>query len=309
MRRIFNRKWKGIICGILVIAILIGACAGIAAIVKKDSKKISSSAFSRGDLDSKGEYIESNQAIYTAEAFECKGLKIEPDFEFKGSFDVYYYDENGYFIDSKKDMRYTYNEDYPLAYAARVVIHPEIPTDVKKDDFKIKFYEVLKYAKMLTITVDKDQTYNYDGCINLYDSTKVTADKTFIVTATPSDWSSTDLKDISAGQVAVTEKISVDGSCNTYDVYLYLESNESRYGCIALFNKDGSVVYQKGFGHNGYIYENFDPSSVTKPCWVKLTLEIPELESYDGVHAMVCIPVASDAGAPEVPCYIFGYNQ
>lgn len=302
-------KWKSIVAVVVIIATLIAVCAGLAVFTKKDTETIGSSAFSRGDLNEKGEYVKSDKAIYTEDGFLCKGLIVEPEFESQVTYDVYYYDRTGTFIEAKKGLTSVYDEDYPLAYKARIVIHPEILEDVDSDEFKIHFYEIRKYAKHINITVDKNQKYNYEGLMNLYDSSKLTADKTFIVDTTPSGWSSTDLVEVSAGQVAVTEKINVDGSCNTYDVYLYLESNESRYGTIGIFGADGKLLYKKGFGRNGYLYENFDPSSVTKPCWVKLTIEIPELDSYEGVHAMVCIPVATDSGAPKTPCYIFGYNS
>ena len=313
MSRNFKPKGKlaKVISVIAIFAVIIGACAWIAAIAKKDTETIGASAFSRGDLNEKGEYVKSDKAIYTEDGFLCKGLIIEPEFESQVTYDVYYYDKSGTFIEAKKGLSSVYNEDYPLAYKARIVIHPDIPEDVDSDEFKIHFYEIIKYAKHINITVDKNQKYNYEGLMNLYDSSKVIADQTFIIDADVTSWSSKELRELTAstGQVSVTDKIVVDGSFNTFDVYLYLESNESRYGTIGIFGADGKLLYKKGYGRNGYLYENFDPSSVTKPCWVKLTLEIPELDSYEGVHAMVCIPVATDSGAPETPCYIFGYNS
>ena len=297
-------KWKSILCGILVIVTLIGACAGIAAIAKKDTKEIKASAFSRGDLDENGIYKPSETAIYTKESFGCIGLRVEPDFEFKGTYDVYYYDYTDKFVDSKLGLTSTYDEDYPLYIAcnARIVIHPAVPEDVKEKDFKISFFEIDDYANDVTITVSKDQTYLYEDSIELYNDKNTTANKNFkpYPEALPSQFDSKNLTVEEAAEhpVKVTSEIAVDGTYNKYDVYVYLEVDEGRWPIVALFGADGKVLKDG----NTFVYDYLNARAVEKPCWVKLTIEVPELESYDGVHLMAAIPDDSD-------CHIFGYND
>ena len=300
----FKKNWKSILCGVLVVVTLIGACAGLAAIFNNDTKDISSTAFERGALDSKGEYVESKKSIYTPEAFACKGLRIEPDFEFSGTYDVFFYSINGDFIESKTGLTKVNVEVHPLAYEARVVIHPAVPEGVKESEFEIGIFEVYGYAKELTITVDKDQEYNYNGLMNLYDAKTCILNKTFVVGGNPSDWNSNELSQSSG--ISVTDKITIDGSFNTVDVWIYLELKEGTWPSCAIFGADGKVIKDEDLH---YVAKHVDSSNYTKPCWVKLTLEVPELESYEGVHLRVKVPTIDDGEGPTTNCYIFGYNQ
>ena len=134
-------NWKGIISAVLTVATLLGVAAGITAFVKNDTKTISSLTFKRGDLDENGDYIASETAIYTKDAFECIGLRVEPDFEFKGTYDVCYYDCDERIIEKISGLSGIYDEDYPRAEIARVVIHPEL----EEDQEKISFYQVNMY--------------------------------------------------------------------------------------------------------------------------------------------------------------------
>ena len=288
---------KKILCLILVGIVAFTVIGGIAAFAKKDTETLSSTIFSRGGLDENGEHVASEQTLYTEQAFNCIGLRIVPDFDAHLTYDVYYYDYNDNLIDKKLGLTKTYDEDYPLAKTARVVIHPEIPSDTNEKDFKIGFLEVYKYASKLKITVDKNQKYLYENIINLYDKSKITEGKTFASTLYPTDWNSNTITEWTlGGAVNVTDKIKVDGTCDTYDVYVYLEADETEWPTVAIFNADGSV--------NDYV--NLDAMSVTKPVWVKLTIEVPELDSYEGVHLMVHLPDCSTS-TPETTCYIFGY--
>ena len=132
-------NWKKILCAILVCLVGITALGGIATLARDKTKSIGVTAFKRGDLNENGAYVESDQSIYTEEAFNCIGLRVAPDFECNSTFDVYYYDYNGNFIESKLGLSDVYDEDSPLAKTARIVIHPQIPKDTNKKDFKISF--------------------------------------------------------------------------------------------------------------------------------------------------------------------------
>lgn len=60
-------KLKSILCGILVVATLIGVCAGLGAIFGKETKNIGSGSFERGSLSTEtGNYVEDNTAIFTS---------------------------------------------------------------------------------------------------------------------------------------------------------------------------------------------------------------------------------------------------
>ena len=154
-------NWKKVLSGILAVIVCITAISGIAALAKNDTKTISSTAFECGALDDNGKYVKSDQSIYTKEAFGCIGLRVAPDFESNATYDVYYYDSNDTLVEIKSDLTGVYDEDYPLHMAtkARIVIHPEVPSDFDEDDFKISFYEVYSYANKFEITVNKKQDY------------------------------------------------------------------------------------------------------------------------------------------------------
>jgi hypothetical protein len=157
-------KWKSILCGILVVATLIGACAGIAALGKKETKTIGAGAFKVGGVNENGIYEKSTVSIYTEDMFECQGLVIEPEFEASGTYRVFYYDSNKNFIGATEVMNaadsiYTKGNSFILAKYARIMITPDaVDEDGKADkDFKIRFYEVYGYASDFTITVNKKQ--------------------------------------------------------------------------------------------------------------------------------------------------------
>ena len=298
----FKTNWKKIFCAILAAILCITAIGGIAAIANNDSKSISSTAFSRGALDENGKYVETDQSIYTKEAFGCIGLRVQPDFQSNATYDVYYYDYNDMLVEVMTDLSGVYDEDFPLAKKARIVIHPDIPEDVDAKDFKVAFYEVYGIANQFDITVDKKQSYKYSDSINLYDAENCEVGKNFQsgTSSSPSAFDSKNLTDMSSASypVKVTEAIAVDGMYDAYDIYVYLETNEGRWPVSALFGSDGKVIATDG----DYIYDVVDASSVVKPCWVKMTIKVPSLESYEGVHLMVSMPDDSN-------CYIFGYSE
>ena len=286
---------KKILCLILVGVVAVTVIGGVAAFAKKDTETISWTEFSRGGLDENGEHVASEQTLYTEKAFGCRGLKVVPEFDAHLTYDVYYYNDLDELVDKHLGIKKTHVEDHPQATTCRIVIHPE----TSEKDFKIAFYEVAKYAKQLKITVDKNQDFLYDG-FNLFDKTKVTEGKSFAVTAEPSGWDSNNLIDWDRGlgPVVVTEKISVSGNYEKYDVFVYLEADETEWPTVAIFNAEGKLL----------AFQNLDSTRVVKPVWVKLTIEVPVLASYEGVHLMVHLPNCSTA-TPETTCYIFGYND
>ena len=297
-----NSKFKKILCVVLVIGAVVGIGALVNSFARNDYKTVRSSEFSVGALDENGKYVEDKQSIYTKDAFECIGLRIEPDFESNVTYDVYYYDYNETLVEVKSGLDSVYDEDFPLAKLARIVIHPEIPSDVKEKDFKIASWEINSYAKNLKITVDKEQDYKYSDGMNLYVAEESTLNMNFQNGSDPSpaNYNSKELFDATgtAFPVKVSNKINVDGVYDCYDIYVHLEANEGRWPVVALFGSDGKTIYADG----DYVYDVVDASSVVKPIWVKLTIKVPSLESYEGVHLMVSMPDDSE-------CYVFGYND
>lgn len=280
-----KKRWKGIIAAVLVIGASIAACAGLAVISKNDTQKIRASAFSRGDLDDKGIYVESDKSIYTKEAFGCIGLRVEPDFESKVTYDVYYYDYDERLIEARKGFSGVYDEDYPLAQYARIVIHPEIPADVSEKDFKINFWEESKYAKQLTITVDKKQNYLYENSVNLYIEENVQTDTTF---NTSSSDTTVELKE--GIGVKTTEKINVTGEYEYYDIYVRRTVQSDIFLVGVVSDMDNKIL----------VKEAYDLAGLKAGEWCRITLEVPE---YEGDMYLIS-RMPSDA-----ECYIFGYNK
>ena len=171
LRRKLNLK--SILSATLVCALLVGSVFGLTSVLGKKEKRIAPLAFSQGSLNNKGIYVESKTSIYTKDLFECQGLTVTPDFEAEGSFQVFYYDENKNFIGATErlsaiDGVYTKGDTFVFAKYSRIMIIPEVPTDengVKKDDFKIRFYQVTGYARDYTITVNKVQNFKINNLV------------------------------------------------------------------------------------------------------------------------------------------------
>ncbi len=281
----FKRKisWKRVISLVLGIVIVLGAVGGVMALVKKDTETISSLAFKRGDLDENGKYVESDKAIYTEEAFRFEGLRIEPNFEFKGTFDVYYYDYDGGFLESKNNLNSVYDEDYPpVAYYARVVIHPEISENVTEKDFKIKFWEVSKYAKKISITVNKNQESKYD-MNNLYIDDNAQNGKSFNYGE-----DNETLTVFESSVQKLSERIPV--YYENYDIYMRWTNEFNDYSAAVVVTSNDKVIER--------VNRNMLGEKAGE--WVKLELSLDSVEAdYD---LIVKLPIDAE-------CYIFGYND
>ena len=163
----FNKiKWDKILSAALVIVLLVGCVAGLAAIFSSKTTDVSDFEFKKGALDSAGFYVESDTSIYTKDLIECQGLVIEPDFEATGKYQVFYYGTNKAFLGSSElldahlDGMYEKGDTFNLAKYCRIVISPDTPTDndgYPVEDWKIHFWEVAGYADDYKITVNKKQ--------------------------------------------------------------------------------------------------------------------------------------------------------
>ena len=135
----------------LAIVVLIGVIGITFAFFgeEKTTKKISPS-FSIGGLKSDGKYLETKESIYTKELFECRGLTITPDFESQVSYQIFFYDAEGEFLEATPKLTGTFNQVPDTATHARMVITP-------MNDEEVKFYEIRGYAKQLELVVSKNQ--------------------------------------------------------------------------------------------------------------------------------------------------------
>lgn len=283
MKKFFRKfNWKGLVAAILTCGVIVGAVAGVVTIFNNDTKTISPGVFSVGSLDENGEYVKSEKTLYTKEAFECVGLRVEQNFDSNITYDVYYYDHDERFIESKLGLTGVYDEDYPLACLARIVIHPEIPDDVDLDDFKIRFWEVRGIANDLKITVNKNQEDKYETG-NLYNSENVVTGSTFTYGEDGKTVTITE----SAGE-KLTEFIPV--AYKNYDVYLRVTEESDEYSAAVVLTSENKLVRK--------VEKNMADLAAGE--WVKLEINLKSVE--DGYNLLVKMPANAE-------CYIFGYDK
>ena len=153
-----TNKSKKTILSIVLIALscilVFGLVFGIAKTVgDKDTKTIHPS-FSVGSLTADGKFQESENQIYTKKAFECTGLNVALDFDAEITYQIFFYNYDGTFLESTTSLSEHYKDGAPLfATHARIVITPN-------EDEQNKFYEVAGYANQISISVDKKQGFS-----------------------------------------------------------------------------------------------------------------------------------------------------
>ena len=149
-----KRTWKKILSIGLGILLTVGAVVGISALTRKseETRKEINPKYAIGGLTEQGKYLETEESIYTKDAFECQGLDIELDFRSNVSYRVFFYNEDSEFVSSTSKLIANYDEETTpvVAKFARIVITPN-------DDTEIKWYEKAGYANQLTISVSKEQ--------------------------------------------------------------------------------------------------------------------------------------------------------
>ena len=278
MAKIKMTKSTGRVVAIVAVALaLVMVIGGLAALGSRDTKTIGASAFSVGGLDETGKPNFSETSIYTKEAFECEGLRIVPDFEADLSYDVFYYDANGNLLAKKTGLVESFEQDYPLADTCRIVIHPNVPDDVKKGEFKIHFWEVYGYANQLTIIVDKDQVV-YTSSPNLYDE-EMTVSGTF---------EASDVKTIvENASLKTSSLISIDDKYDLYRVYIKTTGLSSGVSCnVAFADDDGQAIYVDDEAEvaEGIAY-TFNADDMVSDTWYSVILEVPKTATHIRVSA------------------------
>ena len=144
---------KQIVSATLTICIVLLLFSAVAAFKGNSTRNISPLSFSLGAVDSSGKDIKSEKSIYTDEMFECQGLVITPDFSSDVSFEVFYYYEDGSYCGSTGKLSSLYEKnDFELAKYAKVVLY---------SSKELSFLEVYEFARSVSITVNKDQTFDF----------------------------------------------------------------------------------------------------------------------------------------------------
>lgn len=158
-----KKTWKNILVVGLATITFIGAIVGLSTLFKKNeepTKEIRPS-YAIGGLTEQGAYLDTEESIYTKDAFECKGLNVKVAFDNNISYRIFFYDFNDNFVNATEKLTTNYSEETDLfVKSARIVITPN-------EDSKISWYEINGYSKQLTISVNKDsaslpKTYTYD---------------------------------------------------------------------------------------------------------------------------------------------------
>ena len=260
-------SWRKVLTVGLSVLLICGAVAGCVALFGKDTKTIGAGEFTRGKINPfDGKYVESTTSIYTKDAFPCQGLRVVPDFESSGEFEVFFYDAHGNLMESSGAQRDTYEADMPEASCARVVYTPDKPADVKAADWSIGILEVSKYARQLTITVDKDQT-EYKTSNDLYRATTTTGGfaveniNTLNTSAT----------------VQSSEVVNLDGTYDLYRIYVRYDEIAGQDVKIAFAKEDGKAIY---VNEDGKVESGFAATMHVKDMqegsWYSVIVEVPE---------------------------------
>ncbi len=161
-RRRNKFNWKNLLAGALSVLVVAGAVFGIAQLAGKETRSIGGGAFSVGGISSTtGEWLDSQSSIYTEDLFGCQGLEVVPAFGTKSTYQIFFYNEDGIYIESTEILsgKFVASELPACAHSARVVIYPSTLDENGKEieDFKIRFWEVRGIAKDFKMTVNKEQ--------------------------------------------------------------------------------------------------------------------------------------------------------
>ena len=265
----FTNKTKNIFKSVLCIVIAAATVFGAAALFsnRKSELKEIHPAFSIGGLTEAGKYVEQNNTIYTKEAFDCEGLRIDVDFEKNIMYNVFFYAENGEFISSTGNLTENFVNNVPEgAELARVLISPDWEAlEVEKDDRVISWFDIAKYSNQITIKVaaeskktDEDTTLSEDDITDL-------AGTVWIIDSVVSEPGKKRINNSDKSNIGEASSFSSSGSsCFSmnfayiglgYDSVLYDEKKDS----VGLRDTDLGELYLKP----GYIIRFYDTDAAT----------------------------------------------
>lgn len=167
-----KKDWKNLLITIVVVILTLTLVSGVTTLFKADTKTIHP-VFTVGGIDeTNGEHVDTEGSIYTKDAFECKGLAVQLDFDSHVTYQAFFYDnldnyisaspvyDQGAELDVPEDAVYARLEVTPIW--EEINVDEEADTDTEADEDAepenvIKWYDVSKYANQLTITVLNEQ--------------------------------------------------------------------------------------------------------------------------------------------------------
>ena len=283
--KIFGKRirWKKVLTVGVSLLLVAAAIGGVVALFGKDTTTVSPLEFKRGNIGVDGKSVTSETSIYTKDAFPCQGLRIVPDFEATGTFDVYYYDVNDRLLNVVKGKSEVYEGEYPGATFARVVYNPAVPEGEDKKEWKIGLLEVLKYAKQLTITVNKEQV-QYKSSMDLYVAHEVTG-----------NFLESNIGEIVSNAVMQSSAIvAVDEKYDYYTIYVKYTSKEATTNdtSVMFAGEDNVAFYISDEGKEvkpGTAYV-FDGDTMIEGSWYSVMVEVPE----DATSLRICGPVEAE---------------
>ena len=169
MKRKTKQVLKTIVLSALGIGAVIGVASGINALVEKSDEDLKTihPVFEVGGLNEvDGKYEKSDSTLYTKNAFECRGLEIKLDFDNTIKYQVFFYEEDGDFIEATSVYDGNAEIDVPtFASHARIELTPnwsEMGEDYETEKEQIvKWYETTKYASQIEVKVNKEQNGPY----------------------------------------------------------------------------------------------------------------------------------------------------
>lgn len=103
-----------------------------------------------------GEVVKNDGALYTKNAFECKGLKIDLDNDSDISYQIFFYNEDDEFVSASDVFNADHKFEVEDGLKARVVIYPnwEEYADINQE---VTILNRLSFTKQIEIRVLKEQ--------------------------------------------------------------------------------------------------------------------------------------------------------
>ena len=240
-----TRKWKKILSTALACLLLVGAVGAVASFATNDQKTVSSLGFVLGDIDpDTGEFVESKKSVYTEKTILANGLKIKPDFEFKGTYDVFYYDANNILITKKLGLDGIYKSNVEIAQYCRIVIHPDVPDGVKEKDYEINFFEAKEIASMFTITISKGLN-KYGNYEDYFDGVQYQYNKGF----ENDNGTITSANIVAWDNFKVSEFVALEDAEKVGFVMTYIYPPVTEYMHLVFVDENNTYISDVGYGH------------------------------------------------------------
>lgn len=156
-----RRNKKGLLKKIILGVLALGGVLAIANVISNRDEDLRTKhlTYSVGALSSEtGKYEYSESTLYTKNAFDCKGLKIELDFDSDIEYQVFFYDEDDNFVSASErtNSGQTF-EDLECHAKARIVIYPNWNDVEDVDDQVVTIFNKITFTSQIKVLVAKDQ--------------------------------------------------------------------------------------------------------------------------------------------------------